>query len=360
MSLLSAGLLASCGQDGGGPAGDDAAHTGGKATQNSGGSKSGDGGQATSGGSVSSSGGDAVGSGGKAAGGSAASSGGKSGSSGGADPAESGGNAASGSGGSQAGGSGGSGGGGNAASGSPGCGKAPVESGKKTIQVGTDAREYILKVPDNYDPNHPYRLILGYHGRMYDAEWVANGEPPLTGPYFGMESEAKGQAIFVATQALSTSWSNQNGRDINYTKQIVEELSDSLCIDKDRIFATGFSYGAIMTIRIGCELAGTFRAIAPMSGSLMNGCPENPKQVAYWASHGLQDTTILPALGEEARDEFIKRNHCSAESDPSEPAGCVKYRDCDDGYPVSFCTFEGEHEPAPFAGVAIWPFFAQF
>jgi len=241
-----------------------------------------------------------------------------------------------------------------------GCGKAPPESGRKTLDVNGEAREYILKVPDDYSPAHPYRLIFGYHGRMYDADWVANGEPPLTGPYFGLEQEAQGSAIFVATQALSTSWNNQDGRDIAYTEALVATLSDELCIDSDRIFATGFSYGALMTIRIGCELAGTFRAIAPMSGSLGNGCPENEEQVAYWASHGLQDTTILPSQGEEARDEFIARNHCSSESEPSAPAGCVSYLDCDPGYPVSFCTFEGEHEPAPFAGTAIWTFFSQF
>ncbi|MGW0203981.1 hypothetical protein, partial [Nonomuraea sp. NPDC003201] len=43
-----------------------------------------------------------------------------------------------------------------------GCGKAPgLASGTRSIQTSGKNRSYILKVPDNYDMNHPYRLIFG-------------------------------------------------------------------------------------------------------------------------------------------------------------------------------------------------------
>lgn len=232
--------------------------------------------------------------------------------------------------------------------------------GRLTIDVGGTEREYILKLPDDYDPTHPYRLILGWHGRMYDADWVANGEAPLTGPYFGIEAESNGEAIFVAPQALSTGWSNEGGRDIAFTKAMLARFESELCIDESRIFSAGFSFGAMMTISIGCELADTFRAIAPMSGSLGNGCPEPKRPIAYWASHGLSDTTIRPEQGEAARDEFIQRNHCDNTSHPADREGCVEFENCDPGYPVTWCTFEGVHEPPPFAGPAIWEFLRQF
>lgn len=237
---------------------------------------------------------------------------------------------------------------------------AEAESGLFTIDVeGTD-REYILRVPDDYSPSHPYRLIFGWHGRMYDAKWVANGEPPLTGPYFGIEAESGGEAIFVAPQALSTGWSNEGGRDIAFTKAMVARLRGELCIDTSRIFSTGFSFGAMMTIGIGCELADTFRAIAPMSGSLGSGCPESSRPIAYWASHGLSDSAILPQQGEAARNEFIERNHCDNTSQASEREGCVAFEKCDPGYPVTWCAFDGVHEPPPFAGAAIWGFLSEF
>ena len=242
---------------------------------------------------------------------------------------------------------------------SPGCGAENAASGTFTIDVDGTEREYILKLPDAYDPEHPYPLVFGWHGRMYDAEWVANGEPPLTGPYFGIESEAAGRAIFVAPQALETGWSDQNGRDLAFAMAMVARFEAELCLDRSRLFSTGFSFGAIMTLVLGCAEGDVFRAIAPMSGSLSNGCPAADRPVAYWSSHGTDDTTVTPAQGEAARDEFLARNHCDATSTETTPEGCLSYDGCDPGYPVTFCTFAGAHVPAPFAGTAIWSFFSQ-
>src|SRR4051794_15798336 len=43
-----------------------------------------------------------------------------------------------------------------------GCGQAPtLTSGTHSIQSSGQNRTYILRVPDNYDRNHPYRLVFG-------------------------------------------------------------------------------------------------------------------------------------------------------------------------------------------------------
>lgn len=257
--------------------------------------------------------------------------------------------------------SGGAGGaGGNSMAPSAGCERTGAgESGRFAIDVAGTSREYILSLPSDYDPKHPYRIIFGWHGRMYDAEWVANGEPPLTGPYFGIEAEANGEAIFVAPQALSTGWSNEDGRDIAFVRAMLSQLESELCIDRRRIFSTGFSFGAMLTMSIGCEMADVFRAIAPMSGSLGNGCPAPGRPIAYFATHGLSDTTIRPEQGEAARDEFRERNHCGASSRETDRAGCIEFEECDEGYPVVWCAFDGAHEPPPFAGVALWEFLSK-
>jgi poly(3-hydroxybutyrate) depolymerase len=132
-----------------------------------------------------------------------------------------------------------------------------------------------------------------------------------------------------------------------------------MIFDQKRVFATGFSMGAIMTITDGCNKADVFRAIAPMSGEISGTCT-GTQPIAYWASHGTSDPTINISLGEAARDSFRTRNHCTAVTTAGSPAGCVNYQGCDSGYPVTWCTFDGVHEPAPFAGTAIWAFFSQF
>jgi hypothetical protein len=96
-----------------------------------------------------------------------------------------------------------------------------------------------------------------------------------------------------------------------------------------------------------------------MSGSLSGTCAAT-QGIGYWASHGESDTTITISNGEAARDEFVHQNHCSAQTTPVPPERCVSYQGCDSGYPVTWCPFDGVHEPPPFSGEGIWGFFRQF
>jgi poly(3-hydroxybutyrate) depolymerase len=225
--------------------------------------------------------------------------------------------------------------------------------------VEGETREYIVSVPDGpFDTARP--LIFGFHGMMYDAEWVANGEEPTSGPYFGMEAEAAGAAIFVAPQALSGGWSNQGGRDISFVEAMISELSAQLCVDEARIFATGFSFGGIMTANIGCELFDSFRAVAPQSASLPSVCTDGLPALPYLGIHGTEDTTIQLSQGELVRDSYVARNGCDMSASGPDENGCMVYENCEPEAPVTFCTFTGVHEPAPFTGPVIWNFFAQF
>jgi poly(3-hydroxybutyrate) depolymerase len=45
-------------------------------------------------------------------------------------------------------------------------------------------------------------------------------------------------------------------------------IKDGLCIDNSRVFATGFSFGGMMSNVIECQMGDLFRAVASMSGSL--------------------------------------------------------------------------------------------
>jgi hypothetical protein len=258
-------------------------------------------------------------------------------------------------------GSTGTGGGAGAAMPSAGCGTASAApmSGHFTIDASGTMREYIIKIPTGYDRNHPYRLIVAFHGRMYDAASVdAGGAPSPSGPYYGIEPLSGGSAIFVAAQALSTSWTNAN--DIPYVNAMIARFKTDLCIDQRRIFATGFSMGAIQTIALGCAEADVFRAIAPMSGSLNGGTCSGTQQLAYWGSHGTNDPTINISMGRAVRDAFRTRNHCTTTTVAGSPSGCVNYQGCDAGYPVVWCEFDGVHEPPPYSGSAIWAFLSQF
>jgi polyhydroxybutyrate depolymerase len=246
---------------------------------------------------------------------------------------------------------------------SAGCSSATTTptSGRFMIDASGTSREYIIKIPAGYDARRPYRLILAFHGRMYDAASVDAGGPPTAagaGPYYGIEPRAGGSAIFVAAQALPSSWTNAN--DIPYVNAMLARFKAELCIDQSRIFATGFSMGAIQTIALGCAQADVFRAIAPMSGSLQTGGCTGTLPIAYWGSHGTSDPTITVATGRMVRDNFRNRNHCTTTTVAGSPSGCIEYQGCDADKPVGWCEFDGMHQPPPYAGEAIWTFFSRF
>ena len=167
-----------------------------------------------------------------------------------------------------------------------------------TIDVSGTTRQYILTLPTGYDPHHAYPLLFAFHGGSYNAQWVVDGTAPQSGPYYGIQAVANNTAILVAPQALSGSWTNQGGRDVAYVDAMLSRFESQLCVDQSRIFATGFSMGAIMTIALGCNDSSKFRAIAAMSGEIMNGCPDT-RSLPYWSSHGMSDPTINISLGQD-------------------------------------------------------------
>ncbi|KAG5490619.1 hypothetical protein JKF63_00740 [Porcisia hertigi] len=54
--------------------------------------------------------------------------------------------------------------------------------------------------------------------------------------------------------------------DVAFAKQVVVELSQKLCIDKDRVMAVGFSNGAMLSEVLACEAPDIFRAVASVAG----------------------------------------------------------------------------------------------
>ena len=241
---------------------------------------------------------------------------------------------------------------------------AGLPSGKASIDVAGATREYILKAPDDYDSAHAYKLIFAFHARGGNATQVAGS---ANDDYYGLASRAKGEAIFVSPEGLDAGWRNTDGRDIAFVKAMLNELGSKLCIDQQRIFATGFSFGGMMSDAIGCAMADVFRAIAPMAGGLPNaehpysGCDQvNMHPIAVWMSHGDADTTVPIADGKAALDIFVARSQCQAQTTAAAPEPCVAYQGCMPDYPIHFCQFSGGHSVPGFAPEAIWNFFARF
>jgi poly(3-hydroxybutyrate) depolymerase len=269
------------------------------------------------------------------------------------------------------GGAGTAGGGGTSGAPGAGCGKSPgLTSGRASIDVNGTMREYILRVPDDYEPNRPYRLIFGWHQLAGSAESIANRG------YYGLEEPSAGQAILVAPDGLvgndngDRGWWNNDGEDVDFYRAMLDRFDSELCIDRNRIFSTGFSFGAMFSFTLACTPDSMTRAIAPQAGSAFGGCGNATQPVAVLAFVGVNDSLL--SGHRQAVNTFVERNGCSGE--PIEmpmswcdgldtnnlPCVCVNYQNCDQTYPVISCEYEAGHTFAPNSGDTIWEFFSQF
>jgi poly(3-hydroxybutyrate) depolymerase len=235
----------------------------------------------------------------------------------------------------------------SAASRSAGCDKTKtLSNGTITIQSGGKSRKYILNVPSSYDKTQAYRLVVAYAESGSSAQSVANRN------YFRMAGYDTKNTIFVAPDAENGagSWSKT---DVDFTDAILAQVEGDLCIDKTRIFATGFSFGGAMSIAIACTRADVFRGVAFFSGADLTGsCPTTlTKPIAYYASQASGDAsgTPIPTSGRIKQAQFAAINGCTAEPNSTTfPATgkahtCTVYKDCKAGYPTVYCVFDGPH-----------------
>jgi poly(3-hydroxybutyrate) depolymerase len=236
-----------------------------------------------------------------------------------------------------------------------------------SIDVSGKRRTYNLKIPDDYDNNNPYRLIVSYHPMGGTADQVSNGS------YYGLWNLAQGSTIFVAPQGEDNAWWNRSGVDVEFSRQLLTQLVDELCIDTSRIFCEGFSMGGSMSYAMACAMGDVIRAVAVHSGGSMSGCEkphDNP--VAYYMTHGINDSVCTyPSFGVPELNDFAQVNGCTAQSmpTPTDSSGmnpaCVDFEGCQEGYPTRACLFVGDHTPTPGGGSSwvpadTWEFFTQF
>ena len=317
------------------------------------------------------------------------------GSGGGAGHAASGGSAGStttGSGGAAGGTSGGGGGSGTTPGMSAGCGTTPTIASSMynngshiTFMSGTQQRRYILNVPTNYDKTHPYKLIITYH------ELNGNDNEMYNQKFYNLLPQSNNTAIFIAPNGSQSSgtpcsgnssgdsgcgWPNMGNADLTYVDALVKYIEANFCVDTNRIFADGWSYGGSMSYKTACERPmgaanGYIRGVAVYSGSQLSGTCTPSKPVAYYASHGTHDSVLNYSNGVGLAQNFAKANGCTWATPTSVTSGahvCTNEMGCMAGYPVEFCSFNGDHTPYPDNGqessswnaANVWTFINQF
>jgi polyhydroxybutyrate depolymerase len=136
------------------------------------------------------------------------------------------------------------------------------------VASGGVERNFLIHVPAKLPP-HP-ALVLVFHG--------GGGTPAGMARLTGFDAQADQHGfIVVYPQGLERHWNDGRSTiknkvdDVGFVTALVAQLTARYAIDPARIYATGMSNGAIFTNFLGCRMAGTFAAIAPVAGSLAVG-----------------------------------------------------------------------------------------
>jgi polyhydroxybutyrate depolymerase len=234
-------------------------------------------------------------------------------------------------------------------------------------------RPYRLFVPSSGPVLLP--LVLDLHGSGGNAAGQARTS--------GIEAlgEREGFAVATLEAGPDRRWNvpvtDARPDDVRYVLDVIESAGARACIDRARVYATGFSGGARMSSLLGCRLGDRIAAIAPVAGLRWPG-PCEGRPVPVLTFHGLADRQNTYDGRVEGRDgEWVEsvpealagwasHNGCDPDvifEDPEGPLSTLRYGGCDGGAEVRLIRIDGLGHAWPRAEIdataAMWEFFER-
>jgi len=177
------------------------------------------------------------------------------------------------------------------------------------IQHDGRTRYYDIFIPSSYVQSSSVPLVLVFHFGGGNGEIIANvtemnqkaeEEGFITVYPYGTGRFDKRLLTWNAGYGVGYAYEH-NIDDVGFITNLIDHLQNQYRIDENRIYATGFCFGASLTYRLGAELSDVFAAIAPVAGSIggkhtedtplwIIPTPKNPLPVLTF--HGKQDAAV--------------------------------------------------------------------
>lgn len=231
----------------------------------------------------------------------------------------------------------------------------------QSIDVAGTRRDFILEVPERVRPGEAVPLLLVFHGWGHSGEgvWQASQFRRISdlGPAISVFPEGLPVGLFGRPPRAGWEIERIDGnRDIALVTALIDRLERDYCIDRQRIYVTGFSNGGYLSHLLGCVMGDRLAAIAPVAGGdLLVACePKRPLPVMI--HHGVLDPVVPIDRARSARDRWVRVDSCR----DSQPEGsCTRYTDCREGAEVVFCEEQIQHSWPLAATQRIWEFFRR-
>jgi len=230
-----------------------------------------------------------------------------------------------------------------------GCGKESLDSGVYTMDQAGISRTYRIFVPSRYDSNTPAPVIFLFHGWGGDENAFlkhddvtaeadrrgyilvaprglgsgppdhANNSWSFSGSTTGLDGDGVNAAVAGDTDAIcdpaitpdysypscagvkanTCSWTQCRANDVDFVIALVKHIGERLCVDADRVFASGGSNGGMFVWELGQNpaTATIFKAIAPIVGLPQRGYLKGPgkkREMPVLLITGTQDRVVPP------------------------------------------------------------------
>lgn len=249
---------------------------------------------------------------------------------------------------------------------SPGCARQTIAHGarlERTIDVGGAGRQVILDVPESVRPGAPAPLLLDFHGFGHSGAgvWQVSAFKPLAKARGFITAYPEGLPIELTLRGekmQGAGWQMDrldDNRDVAFTAALLDQVERDYCIDRRRIYSTGFSNGAYFSQVLACALPQRIAAVAPVSGgNLRIDCaPSRP--VPILIQHGSEDDLIPATFARAARDRWKAINGCQGDAHTGGTA-CQRWTDCNAAAVVEYCEEPYAHRWPPQATERVWEF----
>jgi polyhydroxybutyrate depolymerase len=163
-------------------------------------------------------------------------------------------------------------------------------------------RSYLLYLPASYG-REPIPLLIGLHPSGGTPRSLVN----ISG--FDKLSDRYGfAAVFPAgvfTNSITArSWNanvDEGVDDVQFVRDVIEDVAGIVKIDRSRIYASGFSGGARMSSRLACELSDVLAAAAPVAGIQYPDDCTLSRPVPILTFHGKADASNHYELRKDSR-----------------------------------------------------------
>jgi polyhydroxybutyrate depolymerase len=179
----------------------------------------------------------------------------------------------------------------------------PLTPGEHTIRLQYDGRDrsYVVHVPPAARGRAPLPVVLSFHGGGGTAEHQQGttrmhelGAKEGFIVVYPNGSGRRAERLLTWNAGTCCAYSvAERIDDVGFVAALLDDLGRRTAIDRSRVYATGFSNGAMMAHRLASERPDLVAAIAPVGGSMVYERAEPRAAVPVMHIHSADDPRAL-------------------------------------------------------------------